>query len=400
MIDCHALILGAGAAGLHAAAQAVRGGGRVIVIDHAAAPGEKIRISGGGRCNFTNLNTTPAQFISENAHFAKSALARYSEWDFIGLVRKHGIAFHEKAHGQLFCDGSSREIIAMLLAEMRPAELRLGTSATAIDRRHDGFEVSLSDGAVIAARNLVVATGGKSVPKMGATGVGYRIAEDFGHRVTETRPGLVPMTFDAQLTQRFAALAGVALPVRAGAGGIAFDEAMLFTHRGISGPAILQASSYWREGQEIEIDLLPGLDAFERLRALRAELGRRSTAGALAAVLPARFAADIAQSCGLTANIGDQSDQVLRQLGLHLARWRLRPMGTEGYRTAEVTVGGVSTAGLNARTMESMTVPGLFFIGEVVDVTGWLGGYNFQWAWSSAFAAGSEIARRTSAQAA
>ena len=371
------------------------------MVDHAANPGEKIRISGGGRCNFTNLNTTPAQFISENPHFAKSALSRHTEWDFIAQVQRHGIAFHEKALGQLFCDGSARQIVSMLLEEMQPAELRLHTAAASISRKAEGFQVMLSDGSTILARNLVVATGGKSIPKMGATGVGYRIAEDFNHRVTETRPGLVPLTFDPRHTQRFSRLSGVSLPVRATAGGQSFREAMLFTHRGLSGPAILQASSYWREGGEIEIDLLPGIDAFDRLKALRSEAGRRSVTNALGTILPARFAADIAETSALGAsNMADLSDQVLRQLAELLQRWRLRPTATEGYRTAEVTVGGVSTEGLNSRTMESNTVPGLFFIGEVVDVTGWLGGYNFQWAWSSAHAAGTEIARRTSAQAA
>ena len=275
----------------------------------------------------------------------------------------------------------------MLLAEMRPAELRLCTSAMAIDRTHDGFEVTLSSGGAVLARNLVVATGGKSIPKMGATGVGYRIAEDFGHRVTETRPGLVPLTFDQRVLERFAPLAGVGLPVRASTQGASFDEAMLFTHRGLSGPAILQISSYWREGGEIELNLSPEADPFERLRAMRSENGRRSVATALAALLPARLASDIAAKGGLGCNLADLSDQRLRALSENLTHWRLRPLGTEGYRTAEVTVGGVSTNGLNPRTMESLTVPGLFFIGEVVDVTGWLGGYNFQWAWSSAFAA-------------
>ncbi len=400
VLNCHALILGAGAAGLQAAAFAARGGGRVIVVDHARAPGEKIRISGGGKCNFTNLNTTPAQFISENPHFAKSALSRYSEWDFINLMKRHGIAFHEKTLGQLFCDGSSKEIISMLLAEMRPAELRLGTSATSIDRRHDGFEVALSDGAVARTRNLIVATGGKSIPKMGASGVGYRVAEDFGHRVTETRPGLVPLTFEPRMIDRFGKLAGVSLPAKVTGGGISFEEGMLFTHRGLSGPSILQISSYWREGSEIEINLAPSADPYQQLRALRTEAGKKSMGNALASILAARLAADIVTATGLNCNLGDMSDTRLRALCDQLTAWRLRPTGSEGYRTAEVTVGGVSTAGLNPRTMESLSVQGLFFIGEVVDVTGWLGGYNFQWAWSSGFAAGTEIARRSSAQAA
>ncbi len=389
----HALILGAGAAGLHAAAFAVKGG-PVLVVDHASAPAEKVRISGGGRCNFTNLQTAPEAFLSENPHFAKSALARYSQWDFIALVKKHGIAHHEKTKGQLFCDGSSREIIAMLLAEMKPAELRLGRSATDISRRPEGFAVSLSDGSKILARNLIIATGGKSIPKMGASGFGYRVAEEFGHRVTETRPGLVPLTFEPALTERFSRLSGVSLPVTARTERARFDEALLFTHRGLSGPAILQLSSYWREGSEIELNLCPAADPIEELRALRARNGRQSVASALAAILPARVAADVAAHEGLTAPVGSVPDAALRKLGATLLHWRLKPVATEGYRTAEVTVGGVSTAQLDARTMESRAVPGLFFIGEVVDVTGWLGGYNFQWAWSSAHAAGTEIARR------
>jgi predicted Rossmann fold flavoprotein len=389
-----ALVLGAGAAGLHCAASASRAG-RVMVIDHAAAPGEKIRISGGGRCNFTNLNTRPDRFLSANPHFAKSALARYTPADFVALVNRHRIAFHEKTLGQLFCDGSARQIVAMLLAEAAAADLRLGTSAEEIRRTPEGYSVRLSDGTQVTARNLVVATGGKSIPKMGATGFGYRVAEQFGLPLTETRPGLVPLTFDPATLDRFRPLAGVALPVRASAGKASFDEALLFTHRGLSGPAILQISSYWHEGAAIGLDLLPGQDAFARLKALKAEAGRRAAGTMLAQVLPARLAADLAQAEGLTANMADLSDARLRALAATLAGWTLKPTGTEGYRTAEVTLGGVSTAALDARTMEARGVPGLFFVGEVVDVTGWLGGYNFQWAWASAHAAGTEIAART-----
>ena len=389
----HALIIGAGAAGLHAAAFAAKGG-RVLVIDHANAPAEKVRISGGGRCNFTNRETAAEAFISENVHFAKSALSRYTQWDFIKLVEKHGIPYHEKTRGQLFCDRTSKDIIQMLLAEMKPAELRLGRSVAEIDKSPDGFTVTCTDGTKAVARNLVVASGGKSIPKMGATGLGYRIAEDFGHRVTETRAGLVPLVFDERTTERFSRLAGVSLPIRARAARARFEEAMLFTHRGLSGPAILQISSYWQEGAEIEINLCPSGDPFEQLREIRNQNGRRSVASALSAVLPARVAGDIAMQHNLLVPVGTVSDQNLRQLADALLRWRLQPIGTEGYRTAEVTIGGVSTAGLDAKTMESRTVPGLFFIGEVVDVTGWLGGYNFQWAWSSAHAAGTEIARR------
>lgn len=389
----HAVIIGAGAAGLQAAAQAVKGG-PVLVLDHAKAPGEKIRISGGGRCNFTNLHSAPESFISENAHFAKSALARYTQWDFINLVKKYKIPFHEKTKGQLFCDNSARDIIAMLLQEMKPAELRLGRSVTDIRDVPEGFAIALSDGSEVQTQNLVVACGGKSIPKMGATGLGYRIAEDFGHRVTETRPALVPLVFDQRLTERFSQLSGISLPVRARTPMARFEEGMLFTHRGLSGPAILQISSYWQEGSEIEINLCPSGDPYEKLRQIRTENGRRSVASALSAILPARVAGDIAASENLLMPVADMSDKRLRDLADRLLQWRLKPLGTEGYRTAEVTIGGVSTVGLDSQSMESRTVRGLFFVGEVVDVTGWLGGYNFQWAWSSGHAAGVEIARR------
>lgn len=393
MQSYHAVIIGAGAAGLHAAAFAVKGG-KVLVVDHAKAPGEKVRISGGGRCNFTNLHSAPEAFISENVHFAKSALARYTQWDFINLVKKYKIPFHEKTKGQLFCDNSSRDIVSMLLNEMKPAELLLGRSVTDIDDAPEGFAITLSDGTKVTTKNLVVACGGKSIPKMGATGMGYRIAEDFGHRVTETRPALVPLVFDQRLTERFSALSGISLPVRARTARAGFEEGMLFTHRGLSGPSILQISSYWQEGTEIEINLCPNGDPYEKLREIRTENGRRSVASALSAVVPARVAGDIAASENLLMPVADMSDKRLRSLADRLVHWRLQPIGTEGYRTAEVTVGGVSTVGLDSQTMESRTVRGLFFIGEVVDVTGWLGGYNFQWAWSSGHAAGVEIARR------
>lgn len=389
----HALIIGAGAAGLHAAAFAAKGG-PVLVVDHANAPAEKVRISGGGRCNFTNLETAPEAFLSENTHFSKSALSRYTQWDFINLVKKYKIPFHEKTKGQLFCDTSARDIIAMLLNEIKPAELRLGRSTTDIQQVPEGFIVTFSDGIKILAKNVVIATGGKSIPKMGATGFGYRIAEEFGHRVTETRPGLVPLVFEQKMTERFSRLAGVSLPVIARAARAKFDEAMLFTHRGLSGPALLQISSYWQEGAEIELNLSPNGDPYEPLQEIRGQNGRRSVASALSAILPARVAGDIAMHEELLIPVGSASDKQLRKLSDTLRRWRLQPLGTEGYRTAEVTVGGVSTAAIDSKTMESRTVPGLFFIGEVVDVTGWLGGYNFQWAWSSAHAAGTEIARR------
>jgi len=386
------LILGAGAAGMMCAAQAAARGGRVLVVDHAKAAGEKIRISGGGRCNFTNLQAGPENFLSENPHFAKSALARYSQWDFLDLVQKYRIDWHEKTLGQLFCDGSARQVVQMLLDEMAAAgaELRLQTSVTSIEAVEGGFRVMLDPGGAVRARTLVMATGGKSIPKMRATGFAYEVAQQFGHAVTETRPALVPLTFGDD----FAGLAGTSLPVRAACTGPAFEEALLFTHRGLSGPAILQISSYWREGDEIVLELLPGQDAFALLRARRSKAGRKSIGAALAELLPKRLASFTAQRLALTGNLADFSDTKLRALTEELQGWRLIPQGSEGYRTAEVTLGGVATDGLNARTMESKTVPGLYVIGEAVDVTGWLGGYNFQWAWSSGHAAGRAIAGR------
>jgi hypothetical protein len=391
-----AVILGAGAAGMFCAGVAAQRGVRVLVVDHAPSPGEKIRISGGGRCNFTNLGTTPAQFLSANPHFAKSALARYTPADFVALVERHRIPWHVKTLGQAFCDRSAKDIIAMLRAEMDAggAEMRLGVSVAGIAGDGAGFRVDLSDGTTVTTPSLVVATGGKSVPKIGATSLGYDIARQFGLAVTDTRPALVPLTFGGAVLDGLAALAGLAAPARVSAGGAAFDEALLFTHRGLSGPAILQVSSFWREGQAIAVDLAPGRDVAAWLRTARSAHGRRGIAGALADLLPARLAADVATRAALTGNLADQSDASLATLATALTDWRLTPTGTEGYRTAEVTLGGVDTAGLDARTMEARRVPGLFFIGEVVDVTGWLGGYNFQWAWASGHACALALAGR------
>ena len=384
------LILGAGAAGMMCAAEA---GSGVVIVDHAKAPGEKIRISGGGRCNFTNLQASPANFLSENPHFCKSALSRYTQWDFIDLVTRHGITWHEKTLGQLFCDGKSPQIIAMLRDEMTRAgaDLWLGTSVHALD--HDGarFRVDLErEGSRITvnARNLVIATGGKSIPKMGATGLAYDIARQFGHEVTETRPALVPLTFS---DNPFAGLSGVATPARVSNSRTAFDEALLFTHRGLSGPAILQISSYWREGEEITLNLLPDGDLYGDLREQRRAEGRRNLTTELARHLPARLVDHLSGSLNITGNLADQSDRRLEDLMHALGKMTLRPSGSEGYRTAEVTLGGIDTAGLSSKTMMSKIVPRLYFIGEAVDVTGWLGGYNFQWAWSSGWAAGQAI---------
>ena len=384
------IIIGAGAAGLFCAAHT---GGRTLVLDHAAKPAEKVRISGGGRCNFTNLDVTAANFLSGNPHFAKSALARYTQWDFIDLVARHGIAWHEKTLGQLFCDGKSTQIVEMLLAEARAAgaELRLSTPVRALDHADGRFRLA-TDAGVVTFRNLVIATGGKSIPKMGATGFAYDVARQFGHAVTETRPALVPLTFG----DRFAPLSGVSLHARASNDRAAFDEQILFTHRGLSGPAILQLSSYWREGESITLGLAPGRDLFAALRDQRQASGRRALTTALAAHLPARLVEHLAPGLGLAGNLADQSDARLREITDALHGWTLTPTGSEGYRTAEVTLGGIDTAGLSSQTMESRHLPGLYFIGEAIDVTGWLGGYNFQWAWASAHAAGRAIAAKSS----
>ncbi|MCH2095893.1 MAG: NAD(P)/FAD-dependent oxidoreductase [Rhodobacteraceae bacterium] len=384
------LILGAGAAGMMAAAHA---GPHSLIIDHAKAPGEKIRISGGGRCNFTNMHCAPDRFLGANPHFHKSALSRYTQWDFIDLVAQNGIAYHEKTLGQLFCDHKATLIVALLRQEMDKAGADLWLQTEIKDLRHaDGAFIALLDREgrreTVTARNLIVATGGKSIPKMGATGLAYDIAHQFDHTVTETRPGLVPLTFT---DGRFKTLSGVSVPARLSNARASFDEAMLFTHRGLSGPSVLQLSSYWRDGETISANLLPETDLPAVLRELRQTQGKRKLKTALAALLPGRLVDHLAGHMDLSANLGDLSDARISDLSAQLAQWHLTPQGTEGYRTAEVTLGGVDTSGLDSRSMMSKTVPGLFFIGEAVDVTGWLGGYNFQWAWSSGWAAGTEI---------
>lgn len=387
------LILGAGAAGLHCAANA---GGDVLVVDHAKAAGEKIRISGGGRCNFTNTGTTHANFISANPHFTKSALARYTQWDFIDLVDRHGIAWQEKTLGQLFCDVSAKDIIAMLLAEMDAVGAQLWLKTEIGNIRHDGsvFHVALKrDGTaqIVTADNLVVALGGKSIPKMGATGLAYDIARQFGLKVTDTRAALVPFTFS---DDKFKPLAGTAIPARlTTSDGTAFEEALLFTHRGLSGPAVLQSSSYWRDGEDVNIALAPNFDIDAALKSHRTTDGRKAVTTILSTHIPARLLDFLADDIDLSGNVGDLSDARIGDLTSALRRWALKPSGTEGYRTAEVTLGGVDTNDLSSKTMEAKAQKGLYFIGEAVDVTGWLGGYNFQWAWSSAVAAGAAISR-------
>lgn len=381
-------ILGAGAAGLFCAGSALAQGKRVVVLDHARKPGEKIRISGGGRCNFTNMATGHERFLSQNPRFAASALARFQARDFVALVDSAGIAWHEKTAGQLFCDGKSQQIIDMLLTRMRGAELWLDLAVESVRRDADGFVVQTSAGPLRAGQ-VVVATGGKSIPKMGATGIGYDIARSFGLRIVEPRAGLVPLTFAAQDLALCRPLAGVSVQARISHGKGRFEDALLFTHRGLSGPVILQISSYWQPGETLQIDLAPGTDIAAALKQERARAGRVGLGAALARWLPERLAQAIAAELGLgVARLADQPDKRLAALGRRVNSWHLRPVGTEGYRTAEVTLGGVDTRDLDARSMQARGVPGLYFIGECVDVTGWLGGYNFQWAWASGDAAG------------
>ena len=384
------LIIGAGAAGMMCAANA---GDGVLLIDHAKAPGEKIRISGGGRCNFTNLHASPANFISQNPHFCKSALKRYTQWDFVDLVDQHRIPWHEKTLGQLFCDTSAKDIIGMLRAELEKSGAQLWLRADIGEISHDGshFRVNVTkDGRTITvtASHLVIACGGKSIPKMGATGLGYDIASQFGLPIVAPRAGLVPLTFS---DDRFKPLAGVAALARVTANGNSFEEAMLFTHRGLSGPAVLQASSYWQEGDTICVNLSPATDLQAELMQARRTDGRKALKTVLGQYLPARLVAHLDEDLALSGNIADQSDTKLQKLCSTLENWTLTPAGSEGYRTAEVTLGGIDTDALSSRTMMAKTVPGLYFIGECVDVTGWLGGYNFQWAWSSGWAAGQAI---------
>ena len=375
------IVAGGGAAGLMCALRAGQRGRRVLVLEHADKVGKKILISGGGRCNFTNLGSRPEAFLSANPHFCKSALARYTQHDFIALVGKHRIAWHEKTLGQLFCDGSARQIVAMLLAECAAAgvEVKAAHRTTGVDKA-DHFTVATDHGA-FTSQTLVLATGGLSIPKMGATGFAHDTARRFGLELTETRPALVPLTL------KVPELSGVSLEVVTRLGRTWFREAMLFTHRGLSGPAILQISSYWRDGQEIMIDLLPDTDAASFLKERKRTRPKAELRTVLGEVLPQRLAQHLAAE-GTMANLPDRD---LEALAEQLKAWKIVPSGTEGYAKAEVTVGGVDTDELSSRTMEAKKVPGLFVIGEAVDVTGWLGGYNFQWAWSSGWAVGEAV---------
>jgi predicted Rossmann fold flavoprotein len=390
-MDADVIIIGAGAAGMMCGAAAGRRGKSVIILDHAERAGEKIRISGGGRCNFTNLHCAPDNFISENPHFAKSALKRYTQYDFLDLVEKYGIKWHEKTKGQLFCDGRSQEIIDMLLAECTNAgnELRLGTDVLGVEKLGDGFVVTTPT-QTLATSAVVVACGGPSIPKMGATGFGYKLAEQFGLNLIKTEPALVPLTFTDQMRTPIAALSGVSVDSIITNERASFDEALLFTHRGLSGPAILQISSYWNAGEAITVNMAPGRDALAELRKAKTETPKLSPEKWLAQYLPARLASHL----GLTfdyARLADMPDRELMNLALQVSAWHIRPAGTEGYRKAEVTRGGVDTDELSSKTLEARKVPGLYFIGEVVDVTGHLGGHNFQWAWASGAACGQAL---------
>lgn len=394
-------VIGAGAAGMMCAATAGQRGKRVVLIDHAERLAEKIRISGGGRCNFTNINAGPQNYLSENPHFCRSALSRYTPQDFLALVKRHRIAWHEKHRGQLFCDDSSEQIIRMLKAECDAGNVswRMPCKIAAFEKTADGFVLKTDQGE-IAARNVVVATGGLSIPKIGATDLGYRVAKQFDLKVVEPRPGLVPLTFDGPGWAPFAPLAGIALEVDvetgSGKGRNAkrgyFREDLLFTHRGLSGPAILQISSYWQPGTPILLNLLPEIDVAQVLIESKTTL-KKQLGNLLSQWLPARLAEGLLLAKGFApdARLADMPDAKLRQLGDAINRWAIVPTGSEGYRKAEVTLGGVDTRELSQQSMMANKVPGLYFIGETVDVTGWLGGYNFQWAWASGFAAGSAI---------
>ncbi|EOY5422574.1 NAD(P)/FAD-dependent oxidoreductase [Cronobacter dublinensis] len=390
-----AIIVGAGAAGLFCAALAGQAGRRVLVLDNGKKPGRKILMSGGGRCNFTNLYVEPSAYLSANPHFCKSALARYTQWDFIDLVGKHGIAWHEKTLGQLFCDDSAEQIVTMLMAECEKGgvTVRLRSEVLGIARDENGYTLTLNGGAVQTPK-LVIASGGLSMPGLGATPFGYKVAEQFGLKVLPTRAGLVPFTLHKPLLEQIQTLSGVSVPAVVTADdGTVFRESILFTHRGLSGPAILQISSYWQPGEWVTVNLLPDVDAGAFIDEQRAAHPNQSLKNTLAMLLPKRLV-ECLQS------LGQLPDITLKQLNSRqqqelletLHGWRVQPNGTEGYRTAEVTLGGVDTHALSSRTMEARNVPGLYFIGEVVDVTGWLGGYNFQWAWSSAWACAQALA--------
>ncbi|WP_349431471.1 NAD(P)/FAD-dependent oxidoreductase [Methylomarinum sp. Ch1-1] len=384
------VIIGAGAAGLMCAIEAGKRGRRVLVLDHANKAGKKILMSGGGRCNFTNYSVEPENYLSQNPHFCKSALSRYTQWDFLAFINRYQIPYHEREHGQLFCDRSAKDIVNMLLSECdhHGVEVRLRCKILKVQRKEQsGFSLT-TDGGSIDAEKLVVATGGLSIPKMGATPFGYRLAEQFGISVIATRAGLVPFTWREEDKVKFAGLSGIAVPAVVSHAGKHFRENVLFTHRGLSGPAILQISSYWRSGETIEINLLPDLDLIEDLKKRRDRHANVKVKTLLTHVLPKRLVQALVNETLLELTLQNCADRHLKEIGAQLNHWVLKPNGTEGYRTAEVTVGGVDCNAVSSKTMESRRVQGLYFVGEVLDVTGWLGGYNFQWAWASGWCAG------------
>ncbi|MEO5574506.1 MAG: NAD(P)/FAD-dependent oxidoreductase [Gammaproteobacteria bacterium] len=392
MMRCDVVVIGGGAAGLMCAIEAGKRGRRVVVIERSNRVGKKILMSGGGRCNFTNLQTTPANFLSANPHFCKSALARYTQWDFIALVERHGIHYHEKELGQLFCDVSSKQIVNMLVEECnRPGvHIKVDCAVTTVNRVNDNFVVMTNSG-LLQATALVVASGGLSIPKMGATGFGYELARQFGHSVLPLRAGLVPLTLNEKSLLEYSDLSGIGLPVEAKCNGRQFAGGMLFTHRGISGPAILQISSYWRSGSELCINLLPGMDAFVWLTDRKNNRPAAGLSTVLAEALPKRLAQRLCEIVFNNRPMRQYNEAELRAIAAQLHNWGFQPSGTEGYRTAELTLGGVNTDELSSVTMESKKIPGLYFVGEVVDVSGHLGGFNFQWAWASGHAAGQAV---------
>jgi predicted Rossmann fold flavoprotein len=392
MLRYDVVVVGGGAAGLMCAIEAGKRGRRVLIIERSGQIGKKILISGGGRCNFTNLHVTPENFLSANPHFCKSALARYSPADFIAMVERHGIAYHEKERGQLFCDLSAKPIVTMLADECRQAGVRIDVNSlvTSVQRAGDGFTIQASGGPIYIV-SLVIASGGLSIPKMGATNFGYELAKRFGHSIVPTRPALVPLTFSADDLARYQDLTGIGLPVEASCNGQSFSAPMLFTHRGISGPAILQISSYWKTGEELRVNFLAAVDAAEWLLERQRSRPAAELKTVLAEAFPKRLAERLSEVRFESRPLRQYRAVELRQVAAQLQNWAFHPIGTEGYRTAEVTAGGVDTDELSSTTMESKKVPGLYVIGEVVDVTGHLGGFNFQWAWASGHAAGQVV---------
>lgn len=391
--DFDVIIIGAGAAGLMCAMEAGKRGRRVLALDHADKLGEKIRVSGGGRCNFTNIHTHPDRFLSRNPHFSKSALSRYTPRDFTDMIERHNIAWHEKTLGQLFCDESARDVVHILLKETAAAGviIKLDTKITEVRPLDDGFAIETANG-VYTAEKLVIATGGPSIPKIGASGFGYRIAQQFGLHVIEPRPALVPLTFDEAQLAAMKPLSGVSVdPAVVSCNGASFREAVLFTHRGLSGPAILQISSFWTPGSTVNVNFCPDLDVAALLKQARQKQPRKILHNIIAEWLPSRLAETLALQSGHDVTMAELSDKKIADVVAAITNWSVIPQGTEGYRTAEVTLGGVDTNELSSRTFEAKKVPGLYFIGEVIDVTGWLGGYNFQWAWSSGWCCGQEV---------